>query len=238
MEDDGRILNVGPLRAPHYELTLEPGAAMMSTREGDCWVVRFVYDPVNYDHMQAVREFREHPDGRIDVVPAEQKPFHQDPDVKPPLVVAFGDPGESREEVEKAFLEAICSAWCQMLERMLGRRHGEGEESWMAGKGHFDELCYPDVWQGEVNAIDYDLLCMVATADGLGGLGAHSATDVSLEEQRAFWNSERAAFGRFSVLTMPTEAEYFDSRIPEWRRACKSSASRVHGRLDPPSGIF
>jgi hypothetical protein len=127
---------------------------------------------------------------------------------------------------------------------MLGRQNGH----WNAGEVHFDELDYPDVWHGTVDAIDYDLLCMVRSASSFEGLGlclverpvddpgVHRETYVSLEEQLTFWNKH--AVGRVTVLTMPSEQAYFKSRIPEWRRACKSAASRVHGRLDPPSGIF
>ena len=197
--DVASAITTDELVLPHYKLFLEPGVAMLSRLEGDSWVVRFIYDPVDYEAMELLRD-----------------PFHQDPTVRPPLIVAIGDPGEPRKAVEQVFLEAVCDTWC----RSVGQRTDPDP----VDLAPFAGGVFTDVWTGENK--DHDLLCMIRTAksiaDFAGGHQPVRVSDAAIEE----WEDRAAA--------QYEEKTYFASEIPIWR------AERVgrNGFFGDVGGLF
>lgn len=196
----------GPLRLPHYKLTLIPGCALMSVERGDTWVVRLEYDPARATgELDAegcpVYELDGQPYGRFEM---------------PPLLAAFGDPGESRSSVEHAFLDALCESWCAIVRRFTG----VGGPERFSGKT-YDELEYPDIWAGNRDGIDHSLLCMVETAQSLyGPTDTHYGCYVTETTKREFWKRHHGYLSH-------DEPTYFRLQIDEWRSETRESDPRL-----------
>lgn len=178
-EPEKSHIDPGPLRTPHYELCLEDGAGMLTELTNGVWCVRFVYDPVSYE-LEAER-------------------LTGDAKLRPPLVFAIGDPGESRESVRAAFLDAVCAYWCRIVDRLRYETYGVGRVSHILG--HPQPLSNrggpADIWAGDEDCLDFDLLSMVHTARSR----YHPARDHIAERVRA-----------------GDERSYFLRIIPEWRK--------------------
>lgn len=147
--EEGRVVKTGTLLLPHYRIDLVPGAGVLSELRGDCWIVRFVYDPVDYNKVEYVDNWR---GGEVLDEPIRDA----DGLTTPPVIAAFGDPGEPREAVEQVFYEQVCLEWCALV----SRRHRE----WSYELDE-PELQHADVWRATGETMELSLLQMFHAAE-------------------------------------------------------------------------
>jgi hypothetical protein len=191
----------GPLYTPHWALTLEAGCAMMSVLHGDCWVVRLEYDPARLS-------------GELDEHGEQIYRLDEDAGRRPPLIVAFGDPGESRESVEAAFLDALCAAWCALILRFTGIVDPLDA---MVGGVVNEQLA--DVWSGTEDVTHYDLLGMVETcSERRQQSDSHHVERVPARVVDQFWRSKGQLYG-----VHPSPELFFRLQIPIWRNQCSTT---------------
>lgn len=226
--EEGRVVH-RTLVLPHYIVQLAPGAAVLSELRGDSWVVRFVYDPVNYRNVALTEALRHSHDPWWASVAGshfDSEPTHTPRgDVTPPILAAFGDPGERRSEVEKAFYERVCVEWCSIVRRRLRLVSEEEVARAQAHAPDIEEMAleHADVWQATGETMDRDLLNMFETAQGRWGRVSSAHERASLE-QSLDWDEIDDALD---------EREYFRAKIAEWRIAPDEPPTRFGGIFDP-----
>lgn len=214
----------GELRLPHYTLFLEPGAGMASSWDysSDSWSVRLVYTPTRERRFELAN-------GDTLIIGSEEVDDPATWQGREPLLIAIGDPGESRETVEAVFLEALCERWCATVNRLHGHRridHDGQPALEQQGNGIFGGSNLVDVWRGQVT-LDYDLLAMVRAAESRVGVDAqHDPVAVSMRTQMLFWEN-KYPLRNYTTHEMPVEREYFSTQIPAWRQQEKECADDI-----------